>query len=187
MKPKKQKNCGICGKSMPRHTRNVSYCSDKCQKVRREQINEAKRTQFTEIICDQCDKLFLPINPRQKRCSQACRSAHQKNRYEIENKREFSIFNRDGFRCIYCGKSSIEDNIKLNIDHLIPFSENNIHSIDNLITSCQKCNTSKYNKILTSEILERIKLVINTRNNKLTYQQLHDINMEINSINNRNR
>ena len=53
------------------------------------------------------------------------------------------IFIRDGKRCRYCGQ--IKGNFHL--DHVYPVSKGGETSIDNLVTSCQSCNSAKHNKI----------------------------------------
>lgn len=103
---------------------------------------------------------------------------------DIENKKEanvrsFSIFKRDGFTCIYCGKSSIEDGIKLNIEHIIPISKGGKTHINNLITSCEECNVCKNEHRLDGNTETRITLVLNNRNLILNQPQKIDIEKEI--------
>lgn len=81
---------------------------------------------------------------------------------QVENKRDthkrFShlVFKRDGFRCVYCGKSSIEDGVKLCIDHIDPEYNDENNKMLNLITSCNECNLLKGNKKLDRGIVSRI-------------------------------
>ena len=58
------------------------------------------------------------------------------------------VFERDGFTCVYCGDVSsaiIEDGRKatLSIDHLIPETRGGKTVVENLVTSCRKCNNEK--------------------------------------------
>jgi 5-methylcytosine-specific restriction endonuclease McrA len=55
----------------------------------------------------------------------------------------FKVFKRDGFRCIYCGQSSIEDGVKLHIDHIKPVSKGGTSKLENLVTACAGCNGEK--------------------------------------------
>lgn len=62
--------------------------------------------------------------------------------------REF-IKARDHFTCCNCGNStSMEPNLLLEIDHIIPVSKGGRTVEDNLQTLCWKCNRSKSNKIM---------------------------------------
>lgn len=64
--------------------------------------------------------------------------------------REF-IKARDHFTCCNCGNStSIEPNLLLEIDHIIPVSKGGRTVEDNLQTLCWKCNRAKSNKIMGS-------------------------------------
>lgn len=49
------------------------------------------------------------------------------------------VFNRDGYRCTYCG-TQVEDP---HCDHVIPYSRGGSTTIDNLTTACRSCNLSK--------------------------------------------
>jgi hypothetical protein len=59
----------------------------------------------------------------------------------------FSILERDGFACQYCGRK-IEDGVKLHIDHIIPLSKGGTDAEGNLTTSCEDCNLNKHSKLL---------------------------------------
>lgn len=62
--------------------------------------------------------------------------------------REF-IKKRDHYTCCQCGNSiSVEPNLLLEIDHIIPVSKGGLTEENNLQTLCWKCNRSKSNKIL---------------------------------------
>lgn len=64
--------------------------------------------------------------------------------------REF-IKARDHFTCCNCGNStSIEPNLLLEIDHIVPVSKGGRTVEDNLQTLCWKCNRAKSNKIMGS-------------------------------------
>jgi len=55
-----------------------------------------------------------------------------------------SIFDRDGFRCAYCGATDRP----LHCDHIIPLSRGGTNVVSNLVTACQDCNLAKSNKTL---------------------------------------
>ncbi len=62
-------------------------------------------------------------------------------RESIGPRRRFEVLKRDGFRCRYCGKSS--DEVKLEIDHIIPVAKGGTNDVENLIASCRDCNSGK--------------------------------------------
>ena len=52
-----------------------------------------------------------------------------------------NVFNRDGYKCVFCGRNSKE--ATLEIDHIIPFSGGGSNKSDNLQTLCFDCNRGK--------------------------------------------
>jgi len=60
----------------------------------------------------------------------------------------FLIFDRDGFQCAYCGRTSFSDGVKLHLDHIHPKSKGGSDSAGNLVTACEQCNVSKSNNPL---------------------------------------
>lgn len=89
------------------------------------------------------------------------------------------ILKRDNFRCFYCGKSSIEDGIKLVIDHVIPISENGVATINNVATCCHFCNSGKSYKRLDPNDEERVMLEISKRNKKFNDELAYKINKSL--------
>lgn len=60
------------------------------------------------------------------------------NRFLVTRK---MIYERDGYKCLYCGSSS-----NLSVDHVIPKSRGGEDSWTNLVTACLSCNSKKGNK-----------------------------------------
>lgn len=59
------------------------------------------------------------------------------------------IKQRDNFTCRICGNSTyVEQNLLLEIDHIVPVSKGGCTVEDNLQTLCWKCNRAKSNKII---------------------------------------
>jgi len=52
-----------------------------------------------------------------------------------------SLFERDGFRCAYCGENFPRE--KLTVDHVIPRVLGGKTSFDNTVTACKDCNARK--------------------------------------------
>ena len=57
-----------------------------------------------------------------------------------------AIKERQGFRCLMCGKQ--EPEIKLTVDHVIPVSKGGLNTADNLAGLCKPCNSKKGTKTL---------------------------------------
>lgn len=60
----------------------------------------------------------------------------------------FEVFQRDGFRCRYCGKGPTNGSI-LEADHFVPRSKGGPDTIANLVTACAECNRGKAARTLT--------------------------------------
>lgn len=56
----------------------------------------------------------------------------------IPQEKRMKVFNRDSFRCVYCGSGE-----NLTIDHATPQSRGGSDDINNLQTTCRACNASK--------------------------------------------
>ncbi len=67
-------------------------------------------------------------------------------------KQRFEILQRDGFRCVYCGREP-KDGVKLVVDHVNPFSKGGSGENENLVTSCHECNMGKQDMILDASRL----------------------------------
>lgn len=124
-----------------------------------------------KVICKNCENEFMRYIGNQKYCSAGCYSEAQ----DKKSKNKFIIFHRDGFRCIYCGKSSIEDSEELSIDHILPRTANGKDTADNLVTSCKSCNSTKNNKILRGELMNRIHKEVERRNQENNIHPKTDI------------
>lgn len=60
----------------------------------------------------------------------------------IRREKRLAIYLRDGLACAYCGQA-VEDGASLTLDHLTPYSAGGSHHEHNLITACQRCNSSR--------------------------------------------
>lgn len=68
------------------------------------------------------------------------------------------IFERDNYKCYYCGQKLNENNSTL--DHKIPLSKGGDNSKENLVACCLECNSIKGDKTLeevATKLLERLK------------------------------
>lgn len=68
----------------------------------------------------------------------------------IPLKIRLKVLERDGYRCILCGRSPAMDvGVRLHIDHKIPFSKGGKSTEENLQTLCYDCNIGKSDEILS--------------------------------------
>lgn len=59
----------------------------------------------------------------------------------LSPKVRFAVFDRDKFRCVYCGITA--KNSELQTDHKIPIALGGSDELSNLVTACVKCNYGK--------------------------------------------
>ena len=65
----------------------------------------------------------------------------------VTPKMKVRVLERDNYTCQMCGKT-VKDGVKLEVDHIHPFSKGGSDDISNLRTLCQECNRGKYDMIL---------------------------------------
>ena len=63
------------------------------------------------------------------------------DRQPLPQKLRFEVFKRDGFRCMYCGRTP--PTVVLAIDHVIPVARGGDNEPDNLVVACYDCNLGK--------------------------------------------
>jgi hypothetical protein len=54
-------------------------------------------------------------------------------------------FERDNYTCVWCGEF---DGVILHLDHLYPLSKGGTNDLENLVTSCERCNLGKHARII---------------------------------------
>lgn len=59
----------------------------------------------------------------------------------VSKRVRFEVFKRDGFRCLYCGRTPPQ--VVLEADHILPVAGGGPDAMDNLATSCFDCNRGK--------------------------------------------
>lgn len=76
---------------------------------------------------------------------------HQRFMYEqrrlMTDSLRYDVMNRDGFRCVLCGATTKEDNVKLHVDHILPIAKGGKTELSNLRTLCERCNLGKRDKV----------------------------------------
>lgn len=64
----------------------------------------------------------------------------------VSDSNRYSVMHRAGFKCQCCGdKPSKSNDVKLHIDHIIPFSKGGTNEVGNLQVLCSLCNIAKSN------------------------------------------
>jgi len=63
----------------------------------------------------------------------------------------WDVLNRDGHRCVYCGRAP-GDGVKLHVDHYIPVARGGATVLSNLRTACSDCNLGKQAKLPRSAL-----------------------------------
>ena len=80
---------------------------------------------------------------RTNHIDQNCSHEHRTSR-NVNLRLRFKVMQRDNFTCVKCGASPAKDqNVVLQVDHIIPWSKGGETEIDNLQTLCEKCNLGK--------------------------------------------
>jgi endogenous inhibitor of DNA gyrase (YacG/DUF329 family) len=170
--------CPICNRRCGYERPLKFFCSQKCKRISLGEQPIINNRAF--IKCANCDLEFQPTKASNIYCSKECGSIYHKQK--IKSTSEFSIFERDDFRCVYCGKSSIEHNVELHVDHIYPLVFDGIAEIDNLITACKSCNVSKNARILSDEVMKRLIDVLFKRNNSLSPVEYLALKKQISAI-----
>lgn len=67
--------------------------------------------------------------------------AARRQRERVPPGLRFRVFQRDGFRCTYCGRTAAGS--ELQADHVVPVALGGKTVLDNLVTSCGSCNLGK--------------------------------------------
>ena len=110
---------------------------------------------FTKENCKWCNKIFnrSSFQPSQIYCCKKCSRKFFKDKQKQDRKiTHFEIFEHNNFTCQYCGKT-IQDNIKLTVDHIYPLIKGGKSDRFNLTTACEACNSTKGTSLLSIENL----------------------------------
>lgn len=73
------------------------------------------------------------------------------NKRKVSNVLRIFIFERDKFKCVYCGLSA-KDGAVLNVDHILPVSKGGSNKLNNLQTLCRACNNGKADRIMSDDV-----------------------------------
>lgn len=65
----------------------------------------------------------------------------RKSQRQVEQGVSWKVYKRDGYRCRYCGS----DDVPLTVDHLVCWEQGGPSIVENLVSSCRKCNKTRGN------------------------------------------
>lgn len=71
------------------------------------------------------------------------KAIHRKCMRQIGSGIQWTIFHRDKYRCMYCGKQGGDNGLVLTIDHFVPVELGGLDTENNLLTACRTCNKAK--------------------------------------------
>jgi hypothetical protein len=75
---------------------------------------------------------------------QGIRQGAARNPRDVPPGLRLKVYERDRFRCVYCGPSPITDlTVALHADHIVPFVRGGQTVLENLQTLCAPCNLGK--------------------------------------------
>jgi 5-methylcytosine-specific restriction endonuclease McrA len=153
-------NCLHCGVD----TVNKSYCSKECANIG-----------GNTLIDKSCIKCGFIIKVKRRNNKPICKLCQENSHIKQYKLNSFKIFERDNFKCIYCGRSSIEHGMILQVEHVMPEYTYENNSFLNIVTSCYECNFSKSIYKLSDDVVNRII----DRNKKLasnySYQEISEM------------
>jgi hypothetical protein len=141
-----------------------------CQVIRAREYARDKslnRHERNDRPCRECGTAFAPAYGDKLKvfCSLGCgykaakRAARLKRKAKVrgvtvEPVNPTKVFERDGWRCHLCGKTTIKGKRGTNhplapeLDHIVPISKGGAHSYGNTACSCRKCNAAKSDRII---------------------------------------
>lgn len=84
------------------------------------------------------------VPPKKQAASSGCQAATHRTSREPSPKTRFKVLMRDNFTCCACGDSpELTSGLKLEVDHIVPWSKGGETVMDNLQTLCMQCNRGK--------------------------------------------
>ena len=121
------------------------------RKIRRRcRSEEEARDRLPELIAKHRDELGYQYHARLAAIRRPDLVRVRPPRSGVTERVRFDVFQRDGFRCVYCGATATE--AKLVVDHVLPVADGGSDEIANLATACWDCNAGKGGRPLLSKV-----------------------------------
>lgn len=123
---------------------SYKYRNDILRDIKNNPYIEKEITEFRESFIKFACLERMSFEPNIKEEIQAYYKRKRMYNYNSKEWKRISkeVFHRDNYVCYYCG----EKGGKLEVDHIVPFSKGGSDEMDNLITSCLRCNRQKRDK-----------------------------------------
>lgn len=127
-----------------------SFCLPLMRKcINCEEQYRARRSGSPNGQCDDCSGYEPPPKIYRGRKKQAPSGKWHSLR--------FTTLTKDEFTCRYCGRTPLEDKIKLHVDHIVPRTKGGGNEGENLVTACNNCNLGKSDVLLEQRLEQKIK------------------------------
>lgn len=101
------------------------------------------RDLINQVNSQKADKPPKPKakNPPATRSQSKPKPDKEKRSRHIPASVRVSVLHRDGYKCLFCGRSAKQ--VQLEVDHIVPFSKGGSNDLSNLQTLCVDCNRGK--------------------------------------------
>jgi 5-methylcytosine-specific restriction endonuclease McrA len=101
------------------------------------------RDLVTQVNSQKADKTGKPKpkKPTATKSKSNPKQESEKRSRHIAASVRVSVLHRDGYKCVFCGRSAKQ--VQLEVDHIVPFSKGGSNDLSNLQTLCFDCNRGK--------------------------------------------
>lgn len=120
--------------------------------IRKEAEPDRIGTLYKVLIPEEIEACREAMKTRQAKERKSVDISKQVDYYNVRENRH-KIFERDGYKCVYCGKQLTR--FTATLDHVTPVSAGGDNSCDNLVTACFACNSKKTGRPLGEFLAER--------------------------------
>lgn len=163
--------CKYCGKRFSSFHIMGRVCNECYEKNKTSPL----LTLIEKTTCEICGNEFFKTTYNNKYCSQKCKKAGNGILLKNYSASRFKIFQRDNFTCAYCGRTPIEHQVVLIVEHIFPRNKGGDNDLKNVITGCEECNLQKGDTVLPQETILKLWEITSQRNlqfDEATYKQL---------------
>lgn len=92
--------------------------------------------EWCEVLRRSDDPLFFEQDE-----SGQIKACHRKQQRAISGAIQQKVFQRDGYKCMFCGKAM--GDVQLTVDHFVPLELGGANEMGNYISACRQCNKAK--------------------------------------------